>query len=151
MFVTGPKVAKTVTGEDITTENLGGATVHATKSGVAHFRADDEDEGIMLIRKTLEYLPQNNLEDPVQTECKDPIDRKDDILNEIIPEAVYVPEDETKNLWAIDYEKLIPVLTKAMQEQQEIITEMQKKYSDLEKQMEKQNNQMLEILGSIEK
>ncbi len=86
MFVTGPKVAKTVTGEDITTEDLGGATVHATKSGVAHFRADDEDEGIMLIRKTLEYLPQNNLEDPIQTECKDPIDRKDDILNEIIPE-----------------------------------------------------------------
>ena len=86
MFVTGPKVAKTVTGENITTEDLGGATVHATKSGVAHFRADDEDEGIMLIRKTLEYLPQNNLEDPIQTECKDPIDRKDDILNEIIPE-----------------------------------------------------------------
>ncbi|MCD4792651.1 MAG: acyl-CoA carboxylase subunit beta [Bacteroidales bacterium] len=86
MFVTGPKVAKTVTGEDITTEDLGGATVHATKSGVAHFRADDEDEGMMLIRKTLEYLPQNNLEDPIQTECKDPIDRKEDILNEIIPE-----------------------------------------------------------------
>jgi acetyl-CoA carboxylase carboxyltransferase component len=80
MFVTGPKVTKTVTGENITTEDLGGASIHATKSGVAHFRADDEDEGIMLIRKTLEYLPQNNLEDPVQTECKDPIDRRDDIL-----------------------------------------------------------------------
>ena len=56
-------------------------------------------------------------------------------LNEIIPEAVYVPEDETKDLWSLDYEKLIPVLTKAMQEQQEIITKMQKKYTDLEKQM----------------
>ncbi|RLD42394.1 MAG: methylmalonyl-CoA carboxyltransferase [Bacteroidetes bacterium] len=86
MFVTGPKVVKTVTGEVISTEELGGASVHATKSGVAHFRADDEDEGILLIRKTLEYLPQNNLEDPIQTECNDPIDRLDDILNSIIPE-----------------------------------------------------------------
>ncbi len=86
MFVTGPKVVKTVTGEIISTEDLGGASVHASKSGVAHFRADDEDEGIMLIRKSLEYLPQNNLEDPIQTECSDPIDRLDDILNEIIPE-----------------------------------------------------------------
>ncbi|OYT11691.1 MAG: methylmalonyl-CoA carboxyltransferase [Bacteroidetes bacterium 4572_112] len=86
MFVTGPKVVKTVTGEIISTEDLGGASVHASKSGVAHFRADDEDEGIMLIRKSLEYLPQNNLEDPIQTECNDPIDRLDDILNDIIPE-----------------------------------------------------------------
>ncbi len=86
MFVTGPKVTKTVTGETISTEDLGGATVHATKSGVAHFRADDEDEGIMLIRKMLEFFPQNNLEDPIVTSCSDPIDRLDDHLNEIIPE-----------------------------------------------------------------
>ncbi len=93
MFVTGPKVTKTVTGEDISTEDLGGATVHATKSGVAHFRADDEDEGIMLIRKTLEYLPQNNLEDPIQTECHEPIDRVSDELNTIIPENSNQPYD----------------------------------------------------------
>lgn len=86
MFVTGPKVTKAVTGESISTEDLGGATVHTSKSGVAHFKADDEEEGIMLIRKILEYLPQNNLEDPPMTECTDPIDRKDDFLNEIIPE-----------------------------------------------------------------
>jgi acetyl-CoA carboxylase carboxyltransferase component len=86
MFVTGPKVVKTVTGEQIDTEELGGASVHATKSGVAHFRADDEDEGIMLIRKCLEYMPQNNLEEPIQTVCDDPIDRLEDSLNEIIPE-----------------------------------------------------------------
>lgn len=86
MFVTGPKVAKAVTGESISTEDLGGATVHTSKSGVAHFKADDEEEGIMLIRKILEYLPQNNLEDPPMTDCTDPIDRKDDSLNEIIPE-----------------------------------------------------------------
>jgi len=93
MFVTGPKVAKTVTGETISEEDLGGATVHATKSGVAHFRANDEDEGIMLIRKSLEYFPQNNLEDPIVTECSDPIDRKDEMLNEIIPDNPNTPYD----------------------------------------------------------
>jgi acetyl-CoA carboxylase carboxyltransferase component len=86
MFVTGPKVTKTVTGEDISIEDLGGATVHATKSGVAHFRAENEDEGILLIRKMLEFLPQNNLEDPVITRCTDPVDRLNDELNEIIPD-----------------------------------------------------------------
>ncbi len=86
MFVTGPKVTKTVTGEDISVEDLGGASIHSTKSGVSHFRADDEDEGIMLIRKLLEYIPQNNLEEPIATECNDPIDRMDDSLNEIIPD-----------------------------------------------------------------
>jgi len=85
MFVTGPIVTKAVTGEDISTEDLGGATVHATKSGVAQFRADNEEEGIMLIRKVLEYLPQNCLEEPIMTECTDPIDRQDDVLNSIIP------------------------------------------------------------------
>ncbi len=101
MFVTGPKVAKTVTGEDITTEDLGGATVHATKSGVAHFRADDEDEGIMLIRKSLEYLPQNNLEEPIQTECTDPIDRINDELNDIIPENPNAPYDVKDIIYTI--------------------------------------------------
>jgi methylmalonyl-CoA decarboxylase subunit alpha len=86
MFVTGPKVTKTVTGEDITTEDLGGATIHATKSGVAHFRVENEDEGLLVIRKLLEYLPQNNLEDPIVTECNDPIDRIEDSMNDIIPE-----------------------------------------------------------------
>ncbi len=86
MFVTGPKVTKTVTGENISTEDLGGATVHSTKSGVSHFKAEDEEEGLMLIRKMLEFFPQNNLEDPIVTPCEDPIDRLDDNLNEIIPE-----------------------------------------------------------------
>ena len=86
MFVTGPKVTKTVTGETITTEDLGGATIHSTKSGVSHFKAENEEEGLMLIRKMLEFFPQNNLEDPIVTPCEDPIDRLDDNLNEIIPE-----------------------------------------------------------------
>ncbi len=93
MFVTGPKVAKTVTGEDITEEELGGASVHASKSGVAHFVADDEEEGILLIKKLLSYLPQNNLEEPPIHDCNDPIDRLEDYLNEIIPENSNKPYD----------------------------------------------------------
>ncbi len=93
MFVTGPKVAKTVTGEDITTENLGGASVHGTKSGVTHFVAQDEKEGILILRKLMSYLPQNNLEDPPVTDCNDPIDRLEDYLNEIIPENPNKPYD----------------------------------------------------------
>ena len=101
MFVTGPKVTKTVTGEAISEEDLGGATVHATKSGVAHFRAEDEDEGILLIRKMIEYLPQNNLEDPIVTECTDPIDRKDDFLNEMIPDNPSTPYDVKDIIYTI--------------------------------------------------
>lgn len=93
MFVTGPKVVKTVTGEDITTEELGGADVHASKSGVAHFKVESEEEGLMIIRKLLSYLPQNNLEEPPITECSDPIDRKEDALNSIIPDNPNLPYD----------------------------------------------------------
>ncbi len=101
MFVTGPKVTKTVTGEEITTEDLGGASVHATKSGVAHFRAEDEEEGFLLIRKTLQYLPQNNLEDPPIINCNDPIDRMEDALNEIIPENSHQPYDVKDVIYSI--------------------------------------------------
>ncbi|MBU8891783.1 MAG: acyl-CoA carboxylase subunit beta [Bacteroidales bacterium] len=93
MFVTGPKVVKTVTGEDITTEDLGGANIHASKSGVSHFLLEDEEEGLLMIRKLISYLPQNNLEEPPALECNDPIDRLDDALNEIIPENANQPYD----------------------------------------------------------
>jgi len=86
MFVTGPKVVKTVTGEDISTEDLGGARVHASKSGVSHFLLQDEAEGIMIIRKLLSYLPSNNMEDAPVINCEDPFDRMEDRLNEIIPD-----------------------------------------------------------------
>lgn len=86
MFVTGPKVVKTVTGEDVTEANLGGATVHASKSGVAHFVAENEQEGLQTIRRLISYLPSNNLEDPPMIDCDDPIDRLEDSLNNIIPE-----------------------------------------------------------------
>ena len=86
MFLTGPKVVKTVTGEDVTQEQLGGASIHTTKSGVAHFAVDTEEDGLQLIRKLLSFLPQNNLEETPLVECKDPIDRLDDVLNDIIPD-----------------------------------------------------------------
>jgi len=91
MFVTGPKVVKTVTGEEITTELLGGANVHSTKSGVSHFMVESEEEGILLIRKMMSYLPSNNLEEPPVIDTNDPIDRLDDILNEIIPDNANKP------------------------------------------------------------
>jgi len=101
MFVTGPKVTKAVTGESITAEDLGGASVHGSKSGVTHFVADDEEEGLMLIRKLLYYMPQNNLEDPPQTECNDPIDRLEDSLNEIIPEKTSQSYDVKDIIYSI--------------------------------------------------
>lgn len=93
MFLTGPKVVKTVVGEDVTTEDLGGATVHATKSGVSHFRLDDEEEGILIIRKLLSYLPSNNLEEAPVQNSGDPIDRMEDALNTIIPDNPNMPYD----------------------------------------------------------
>ena len=87
MFLTGPKVVKTVTGEDVTQEQLGGATVHATKSGVAHFAVENEEDGLTLIRKLISYMPQNNLEEAPQLVCDDPIDRLEDSLNDIIPDS----------------------------------------------------------------
>lgn len=101
MFVTGPKVVKTVTGEVVTDEELGGAMVHGTKSGVTHFVADSEEEGILLIRKLLSYLPQNNLEDPPLVVCDDPIDRLDDSLNDIIPDSPNKPYDVKNVIHAI--------------------------------------------------
>ncbi|MEA3496041.1 MAG: acyl-CoA carboxylase subunit beta [Bacteroidota bacterium] len=93
MFVTGPKVVKTVTGEIISENDLGGADVHSSKSGISHFKAKDEEEGIMIIQKLLSYLPQNNFEEPPVYTCNDPIDRLDDSLNEIIPENPSLPYD----------------------------------------------------------
>ncbi len=93
MFVTGPKVVKSVTGEDITTEALGGAAMHNSKSGVSHFRVDDEQSGIALIRELVSFLPQNNMEEAPIEPCNDPIDRMEDALNEIIPDNPNMPYD----------------------------------------------------------
>lgn len=93
MFVTGPKVVKTVTGENVSQEQLGGSSIHATKSGVAHFVVEDEEEGMGLIRKLISYMPQNNLEDAPLAVCTDAIDRLEDSLNEIIPDNPNKPYD----------------------------------------------------------
>ena len=93
MFLTGPKVVKTVTGEDVTQEQLGGASVHTSKSGVAHFSAQTEEDGLKMIRKLISYIPQNNLEEAPLHRNDDPIDRLEDGLNEIIPDSPNKPYD----------------------------------------------------------
>ncbi len=110
MFITEQEVVKTVTGEVVTEEELGGAYVHSSKSGVAHFAANDEEEGILLIRKLLSYLPQNNLEDPPLYSCNDPINRLDDSLNEVIPDSANKPYDVINVIETIvDYGEFLEV------------------------------------------
>jgi methylmalonyl-CoA decarboxylase subunit alpha len=110
MFVTGPKVVKTVTGEVVTDEELGGAMVHGSKSGVTHFVAEDEREGISLIRKLVSYLPQNNLEDTPLAPCDDPIDRLDESLNYFIPDNPNKPYDVKDIIHSIvDYGEFMEV------------------------------------------
>ena len=101
MFLTGPKVVKTVTGEDVNEEQLGGASVHSSKSGVAHFAVDTEEDGIRVIRDLLGYLPQNNLEEPPLLPTGDPIDRLEDSLNEIVPDSPNKPYDMYEVIGAI--------------------------------------------------
>jgi len=86
MFLTGPAVVKSVTGEVVDQEQLGGASVHATKSGVAHFAADTEEEGLATIKKLLGYIPQNNMEEAPEKPTSDPVSRVEDRLNDIIPD-----------------------------------------------------------------
>ncbi|HZK93020.1 MAG TPA: acyl-CoA carboxylase subunit beta [Prolixibacteraceae bacterium] len=93
MFVTGPDVVKAVTHEEVTMEELGGATTHHVKSGVAHLTADNEDHALLMIRELIGFLPSNNLEDPHILECKDDINREDKNLNTLIPEDPNKPYD----------------------------------------------------------
>lgn len=85
MFITGPQVIKSVTGEEVSPEVLGGAETHGCLSGVTHFYADSEGECFARFKELFHYLPQNNLEDPPRIDCDDPIGRCDDELSEIIP------------------------------------------------------------------
>ena len=86
MFLTGPKVVKSVLHEEVTTEALGGAVMHNTKSGVADYAAESEDDAIQWIQDLMSYLPCNNMENPPDAPCDDPITRKSALLNEIIPD-----------------------------------------------------------------
>ena len=101
MFLTGPAVVKTVTGEDVTQEQLGGASVHTSKSGVADFAASTEEEAMELIRKLISYIPQNNMEDAPLAPCTDSISRLEDSLNEIIPDSPNKPYDMYEVIRAI--------------------------------------------------
>src|SRR5579872_5200890 len=91
MFITGPDVVRTVMGEDVTFEALGGADTHSTKSGVAHFEAPTEEDVFEQVRALLAYLPANNLEEPRRTVTGDDPNRKNDRLIHVIPEAPNKP------------------------------------------------------------
>jgi acetyl-CoA carboxylase carboxyltransferase component len=93
MFITGPNVVKQVLNEDVTFEELGGASVHASKSGVAHFVADDETQALMIVRELLSYLPQNNMEDSPHLATNDDPLRADVALDDIIPDNANKPYD----------------------------------------------------------
>lgn len=93
MFLTGPEIIRTVTGESVTVEELGGAWVHNATSGVAQVIADDEQHALSLTKSLLAYLPQNNTEDPPALEPYDPPERMDEALNDIIPADDHVPYD----------------------------------------------------------
>ncbi len=93
MFVTGPDVVKTVTHEDVDMESLGGADIHASKSGVAHFAHDSEPETIAAVRELLCFIPQNNTEPPPFRPTEDPADRRDEKLLEIVPDNPNQPYD----------------------------------------------------------
>ena len=93
MFVTGPDVIKTVTHEEVTKEELGGAVTHNKISGVAHFAADTEEECLLLIRELLSFIPQNNMEDPPLFPTKDEINRMDESLKYMVPDNPNKPYD----------------------------------------------------------
>jgi acetyl-CoA carboxylase carboxyltransferase component len=91
MFITGPEVVKTVTHEEVSFDELGGAQIHASKSGVAHFVSNNDKECLLAIRKLLSYIPLNNLEDPPKIESDDDPNREDEELNQIIPDDANKP------------------------------------------------------------
>ncbi len=93
MFVTGPDVIRTVTHEEVTKEELGGAMTHNATSGVAHFAVPDDRECLRLIRELLGYLPANNLDDPPRRETSDPPDREDEALDRLVPDSPNQPYD----------------------------------------------------------
>src|SRR5438067_203892 len=93
MFITGPEVIRTVTGEDVTFEQLGGAVTHASRSGVASFMAEDEEDCLAQARYLLSFLPSNNLEDPPSYASRDDPARRDEALNSVVPDSPRAPYD----------------------------------------------------------
>ena len=101
MFVTGPDVIKTVTHEEVSKHELGGAMTHNATSGVAHFAAHDDADCLAMIRELLSFLPSNNLEDPPRRVCNDPSDRADASLDELVPADARVPYDIKRAILAV--------------------------------------------------
>jgi propionyl-CoA carboxylase beta chain len=93
MFVTGPEVIKTVTHEEVTMEELGGAMTHNAKSGVAHFTADSDEQVVLMIRELMSFLPSNNMEDPPTKPCTDDVMRHDEKLQTVVPADPNKPYD----------------------------------------------------------
>jgi len=93
MFITGPDVIKTVTHQEVSKEELGGAMTHNSVSGVAHFAAENDEDCLRTIRELLSFIPSNNLDDPPRVATSDPADRADERLNSIVPEAPNMPYD----------------------------------------------------------
>src|SRR5436853_398244 len=101
MFVTGPDVIRAVTHEEVSAEDLGGAVTHGSTSGVAHFAAESEEECLALIRELMSFVPQNNLEDPPLRPTTDPVDRRDETLQTIVPDQPNRPYDMKTILEAV--------------------------------------------------
>src|SRR5919206_1016261 len=93
MFITGPDVIRTVTHEEVTKEDLGGARAHSQKSGVAHFTFDTEEATLRAVRELVSYLPLNNADDPPVLPCSDDPTRRDDVLKAIVPDNPNKPYD----------------------------------------------------------
>ncbi|PYS98081.1 MAG: methylmalonyl-CoA carboxyltransferase [Acidobacteria bacterium] len=93
MFITGPDVIKTVTHEEVTKDELGGAMTHNVKSGVAHFAADSDEHALRITRELLSFIPSNNLDDPPFVPTSDPSDRADASLNSVVPAESNQPYD----------------------------------------------------------
>jgi propionyl-CoA carboxylase beta chain len=101
MFVTGPEVIRMVTHEEVSKEDLGGAITHSTKSGVAHFTGDNEEQTLMMVRELISFIPANNMADHIPRETTDPADRADETLNEIVPADANKPYDMKEIIYRI--------------------------------------------------
>jgi len=110
MYINGPKLIRDAFGDEVDQFGLGDAMVHTAKSGVAHFACEDEHEQIMLIRKLLSYMPQNNLEEPPVSGNSDPIGRLDDSLNYIVPENPKKPYDVKDVIYSVvDHHEFVEI------------------------------------------
>ncbi len=110
MFVTGPEVIKTVTHEEVTKEELGGAMTHNATSGVAHFTGDNDEQTLMMIRELMGFLPSNNMEDPPRKPCADCVDREEPRLDAIVPPDPNKPYDMKEIITAVvDYHDFFEV------------------------------------------